>query len=484
MKHKLGICIPYRNRFEHLQQLTSKLGEFLDKKGIDHKFYVAHQVDDKLFNRGLMKNIAAKYAFDDGCDYIAWHDVDMIPLEEGCDYSYPGDFPVHIATKLSKYDFKLNYEQYFGGVILFTKEQVLKTNGYSNNYWDWGMEDDDLFYRCHFEGYSNCRVYKKYRKRKFARFNGDDSYVEIPWIKSLNRLLGSDHTICVLFNPEQQQEKYKDWLIGTEDKKFIEFPVFRKQSYSPYCISFNNSRAVTSMLFDGDGGQVYNWIKREDSVWSWVTTSYNSSNNRFSFFLNDELGRYNEKGTKENRSVLIKEELFQYNDKSPSFVGCNDDPGNPIFFRGEIAELMIFDQAVKDPKDVSKFHDGKKKPIMHFKFNSINGGQVQDIIGGVGARAYNLEIVEKAINVTDMPIPHRREGSFECLPHIDEGLVNNKWAKGETTARNERILVTEMQRRSLDYKSDGINSMKYELITTKDLGNNVLLINCKAYKND
>ncbi len=61
MKHKLGICIPYRNRFEHLQQLTSKLGEFLDKKGIDHKFYVAHQVDDKLFNRGLMKNIAAKY---------------------------------------------------------------------------------------------------------------------------------------------------------------------------------------------------------------------------------------------------------------------------------------------------------------------------------------------------------------------------------------------------------------------------------------
>ena len=121
---------------------------------------------------------------------------------------------------------------------------------------------------------------------------------------------------------------------------------------------------------------------------------------------------------------------------------------------------------------------------MHFKFNSINGGQVQDLIGGVGARAYNLEIVEKAINVTDMPIPHRREGSFECLPHIDEGLVNNKWAKGETTARNERILVTEMQRRSLDYKSDGINSMKYELITTKDLGNNVLLINCKAYKND
>jgi hypothetical protein len=271
---------------------------------------------------------------------------------------------------------------------------------------------------------------------------------------------------------------------GTEDKKFIEFPVFRKQSYSPYCISFNNSRAVTSMLFDGDGGQVYNWIKRDDSVWSWVTTSYNSSNNRFSFFLNDELGRYNGKGTKENRSVLINEELFQYNDKSHSFVGYNDDLENPIFFRGEIAELMIFDQAVKDPKDVSKFHDRKKKPIIHFRFDTINGGQVQDLIGGVGARAYNLEIVEKAINVTDMPIPHRREGSFECLPHLDEGLINNKWVKGETTARNEKRFVTQMQRKSINYKKDGFNNMKYELVSVKEVLDNTMLINCKAYKND
>jgi len=188
------------------------------------------------------------------------------------------------------------------------------------------------------------------------------------------------------------------------------------------------------------------------------------------------LGRYNEKGTKENRSTLINEELFQYNDKSPSFVGHNDDQENPIFFRGEIAELMIFNEAVKDPKDVSKFHDGKKKPVMHFKFDSVNGGQVQDLVGGVGARAYNLEIVEKAIKVTDMPIPYRREGSFECLPHVDEGLVNNRWAKGETTARNEKRFVTQMQRKSINYKKDGFNNMKYELVSAKEVLTNTLLI--------
>ena len=47
MSHKLGICIPYRNRKEHLERLTSVLGEYLNRCGIDHKFYVGHQVDDK-----------------------------------------------------------------------------------------------------------------------------------------------------------------------------------------------------------------------------------------------------------------------------------------------------------------------------------------------------------------------------------------------------------------------------------------------------
>ena len=118
MKPKLGICIPYRNREDHLNKLNPYLTEYLTKQGITHSFYVGHQVDDKLFNRGVMKNIAAKYAFEDGCDYIAWHDVDMLPNEEA-DYSYPTDNPVHIATKLSKYNYGLGYDQYFGGVVLF-----------------------------------------------------------------------------------------------------------------------------------------------------------------------------------------------------------------------------------------------------------------------------------------------------------------------------------------------------------------------------
>ena len=40
-----------------------------------------------------------------------------------------------------------------------------------------------------------------------------------------------------------------------------------------------------------------------------------------------------------------------------------------------------------------------------------------------------------------------------------EGFKNGTWAKGETTARNERRFVTEMQQGLINYKEDGLNNI-------------------------
>lgn len=43
--------------------------------------------------------------------------------------------------------FRLPYQQICGGVVAIEKSQFIALNGFSNNYWGWGGEDDDMFKR-------------------------------------------------------------------------------------------------------------------------------------------------------------------------------------------------------------------------------------------------------------------------------------------------------------------------------------------------
>ena len=83
------------------------------------------------------------------------------------------------------------------------------------------------------------------------------------------------------------------------------------------------------------------------------------------------------------------------------------------------------------------------------------------------------------IKVPNSILPHRVEGRLRCLPHKDEGIVNGGFVKGETTARNERRYVLEMQQDKINYKSDGIKQVKYELISEEKLTPFATMINIK-----
>jgi len=462
MRHKLGICIPYRNRKEHLDELVPRLSEHLTKQGIEYNFYVAHQIDEKLFNRGAMKNIAAKHAFEDGCDYVAWHDVDMVPLED-VDYSYPEDNPIHIATKLSKYNYGLGYDQYFGGVVLFTKEQVEKTNGYSNDYWDWGMEDDDLFWRAYFEGMTTGDIFRKYDDKKVGIFNGVNSHVEILPSRKIVECLNKNHTISILVCAEQQPEKVPIWLIGDKEKKFIEYPIFAKTGGYNYIVSFNNSRAYTMRVFNEKREPIYNWIKRFESLWTWVTLSIDVENNKIYFYLNNELTS-NRHNTKENLPIIYEGKLMRYDLRNPFMIGFDNFTNTR--FKGKIARVKVYNKFFNHDEINEIIDDKLDAPVLDFNFNDLNQN----------CQLNNVELIDEKIEVIENIIPFRREGNFYCLPHIDEGFVGGKWKKGETTAKNEKRFVTEMQQGRIDYKNDGMNSLKYELKSVS-LEGKVIMIN-------
>jgi hypothetical protein len=473
---KLGVCVPYRNREAHLKEFIPRVGKFLEERGIEYAMYFGHQVDDKLFNRGAMKNIAAEQAFKDGCDYIVWHDIDMIPEDDHCDYSFPKDNPRHIAIHISKTDYHLKYADYFGGAVIFSKEQVEKTNGYSNDYWDWGMEDDDLFWRCVLEGYADIS-YVNYRKMKsFLRFNGDSSYVKIPTSPTLNDLNHNSHTVSVLVRAFHQENKMPIYLIGAEDKKFVEYPIFRRPGYD-YGISYNNSRAYTVMLWDMFNKPLYQWMKRYENQWTWVTFSVDADNKKIHTYLNGVESQA-ASGTGTDSPASYVGGLKSY--KTDYYLGTStsaneNDPAK--FFRGDISKLLIWDRCL-NAKEVLSLHKKTIKEGLVLDYDFSHAKLIKDqTANNNNGLVFNCELLEEEIKVPNTIVPHRTPGRMECLDHIDEGFVDGKWAKGKTTAKNEYRYIMGMQQGKIDYKKDGMNTLKYTLVSKEEIAKNCFMLN-------
>jgi hypothetical protein len=172
--HKLAVVIPYRDRLQHLMSFLPSTTTYLRNANIDHEFYIVEQENGKPFNRGKLLNIGFLLA-EPTCDYVVFHDVDMIPIE--ADYSWT-DTPIHMATECSQFDYKLPYETYFGGVTMFNCQDFRKTNGYHNEYWGWGAEDDDLRARCEVAGLQCNRRRGRYMSLQHKRVIKQEEYAK------------------------------------------------------------------------------------------------------------------------------------------------------------------------------------------------------------------------------------------------------------------------------------------------------------------
>jgi len=109
--------------------------------------------------------------------------------------------------------------------------------------------------------------------------------------------------------------------------------------------------------------------------------------------------------------------------------------------------------------------------VMHYDFEDITDGKfIIDQAEFNDGVIENVSIEERKIEIPNTILPYRRDGKFFCLPHQTEGLINvggiDKWAKGETTAANERRYILKMQQGQIDYKKDGINNIRYKYLST------------------
>ncbi|XP_060078595.1 uncharacterized protein LOC132558087 [Ylistrum balloti] len=146
-RHKVAIIIPYRNRKRHLRILLNNLHALLQRQQLDYRIFVIELAPNVDFNRALCMNIGfleatKKY----GYQCLIFHDVDLIPENDNNMYSCPEN-PRHMSVAVDKFNYQLPYMSIFGGVTAMTKEHFETVNGYSNKFFGWGGEDDDIYNR-------------------------------------------------------------------------------------------------------------------------------------------------------------------------------------------------------------------------------------------------------------------------------------------------------------------------------------------------
>ena len=152
----LCLVVPFRDgcgwhgkdRLVQLDEYLDYMKQWLIDRGHTHfLFVVSEQSQAGLFNKGLMFNLGALVAFRAGCEHLIFHDVDQFPTNPLNDYVYRGT-PTHMCTWSSMFERPDEpMRPHVGGALMMSRDDYIAVNGYSNRYWGWGLEDNDMYQR-------------------------------------------------------------------------------------------------------------------------------------------------------------------------------------------------------------------------------------------------------------------------------------------------------------------------------------------------
>lgn len=173
---KVAILIPYRKRPQQLSLFLNHMIPVFQRQLLSFRIFIVEQVGTVTFNKGAIYNIGfhETLAFGDFDCYI-FHDVDLLAENDLNYYGCPTS-PRHMSVAIDKFFYKLPYPNIFGGVQAFTKKDYILTNGYSNQYWGWGGEDDSLYNRITASGLLLTRpsfVIGRYKMNQEHHFRSD-----------------------------------------------------------------------------------------------------------------------------------------------------------------------------------------------------------------------------------------------------------------------------------------------------------------------
>ncbi|KAG7164244.1 beta-1,4-galactosyltransferase 4-like [Homarus americanus] len=169
----VAIIVPYRDREHQVGAFLNHMHPFLQRQQLNYSIYFVEQDGTELFNRARLLNVGFLESHKEGpWDCYAFHDVDMLPENDYHLYHCSAQ-PRHLAVATSNNKYRSShgilYHTYYGGACLMGEGHIRKVNGWSNIYWGWGGEDDDMWRRITFADMAVWRYPAHFAKYKMIK---------------------------------------------------------------------------------------------------------------------------------------------------------------------------------------------------------------------------------------------------------------------------------------------------------------------------
>lgn len=458
MNNKLGIVVPYRDRPRQLSTFKKSISEYLD---IPFELIVVEQRGNKDFNRGTLLNLGFLEAEKLGCTYVAFHDIDMLPIE--VDYSY-SPYPVHLITELELPDSVSRdlFDGYFGGVTIFPCNVFKQINGYSNKYYGWGFEDDDLFLRCLENNIkvNTIKIPQFSRNSVGLSFDGESSFVAIPNIIKSSR----DFTIFTSFRYDSINRNPNNI---TDNNSIFSIPGFD-----------------TTLTVDSFFDIIFQfWKKNLDSVSInhkitprghfnvAVAVKVKAKTPEVSLYIN---GEYIDRAFFDKLMPLHKQQYLYLG------VGDPDREEKNNWFKGTIDRFAIFNKSLRytDLKDLTKsdtlnlFNTNMSEHLSsYYEMLNVNGNILYDLKGKNDGYINNCkQVYLPKTNELVKCYPLRRDGTFKVLEHKENGYKDGYWVNWASRVNQLQYLDKFYENRS-GFTKDGLSKLKRTKVDSHSIHN-------------
>jgi hypothetical protein len=472
---KLCIIVPYADRKEEMYTFIGHMEYFLKDK-VDYEIHIIEQQDaDVYFNYGKLCNIGFDICAEKA-DYVVFHDIDVLPKQELCDYSYT-HYPTHMCTNLKP------YANWIGGAFKVRNEDFIKANGFSNDYWGGVFHWEDFLYRLNkhnllpVKRFFTKDIYKPHRLIDTKEMNKFSKKTVYPFV--------SDQNNCAFIKSNKKTDYlFEDSFtismnVWINDDQSTNGCIIGKQGYDMGLFIMEN-KAISVQLW-GDDNQLYNiWYEHRNRTNQWIhlAVKVDMDYKKITLYIDGDTVAWAE----------APEMLMDFRGKdlwigSMAFKNC---------FEGKISNLLCFDYALSESEIERLYVDGYKneeetintnfEAIIDISFNKKFGDFYVDesksksharlICTGLHQKVYSEDI--KLSYETNMP--EQQLGRYEILEGTEKFKKFEAYGWEEQDGNfleNEKIFFYEIANNTLNTDNFGLNTLSYDLYKTENIKNNV-----------